>query len=725
MFNSEQSYPTAPYTARIDALNEPHVEDRGGEGTTKLTGSSSGAFHTLPDSSASGDTTQAMIVWGSRTEPDIVVDRLLSSWTTLTGEQIHRSICQDDGTWRKSFHKSIEEAKVDKTDFSDWEEEYSLDSGANQELQDDEQESVNEPAAHSTDRRSDAAEIRTSVDAAESSAPPRRQHNETRREHRRSKGKERHHTETHRHPSHHAPSENEQGTPQYAAAHESNPAHIPKHIPRKSERKKAYKGNLRPIPPSDPTTYPGFPIPFVPNPPLDQHTMNPNWPNVPPEQQPPPTHPAGYAWPIFASPIGNIAGATVPPKFTPVEAEHLGPSIVPGQSVPQSFNDNPFRQHPAVPRSKEKEETILAAVAELIEKGGNQHKVTSDDPRFAKVLQLLVTQQEQQVQSELDRARAVAEVEMKHLLDARDKDDASIRRLEKLIMQQREEQQKAEAVWRAERIALEERAAMQAQEAKEQVEREINAAHSAKKASKKALKFAQAEAEKRAQEKAEEHAKKEREKADKKAKKRIDHYEKLLEAMATKQSQAQTNGEHPVRRTIMANGHHSIEVSEYGSIGSTFPATAYIREELFPPNPNERDDRTRVLFDQRSGHKLHTSAAALQPSWWSPTRTSMRIPGVEQQTQQMILFPAKLDRASAKISELQLSLAKYGVNARFQDSELDGLDEVSHHNSGNEIVRSSVFWEAPCYGFGSELLATYRRLGWRPPYARSSGEVFL
>ncbi|KAF2823311.1 hypothetical protein CC86DRAFT_469135 [Ophiobolus disseminans] len=187
---------------------------------------------------------------------------------------------------------------------------------------------------------------------------------------------------------------------------------------------------------------------------------------------------------------------------------------------------------------------ILAAVAQLIEKGAKEQEPTVDNPRFNKTLQLLITQQEQQAQSELDPAEAVAEMEMNQILAAREEDSANIQRLERLIMQQREEQQKVELNWRAERLMLNEKAAKQAQDAKEQVEREVSATRSAEKALLQALEFARAEVEKRARETTEEDTRKEREKADKKAKKRINRFEELF---ATMTATTQTNGNDPVR----------------------------------------------------------------------------------------------------------------------------------------------------------------------------------
>ncbi|UPX13826.1 uncharacterized protein EKO05_0004325 [Ascochyta rabiei] len=56
-----------------------------------------------------------IIVWGSKTEPGIVVDRLLSAWTTLTDEQIAASSAHnEDDKWTCRFLKMVQEAKEEE-----------------------------------------------------------------------------------------------------------------------------------------------------------------------------------------------------------------------------------------------------------------------------------------------------------------------------------------------------------------------------------------------------------------------------------------------------------------------------------------------------------------------------------------------------------------------------------------------------------------------------------
>jgi hypothetical protein len=148
--------------------------------------------------------------------------------------------------------------------------------------------------------------------------------------------------------------------------------------------------------------------------------------------------------------------------------------------MPNTKNLPPLSSSPHINQTQER-----SAHSESNTKGS---KPAVADPRFGRILELLINQQEQNAQSELDRARVTAELEMRHMLAAREKDFADIGRLEKLIMQQQEDQQRANAAWRAERAVLDEQAAKQVQEAKELVEREISAARAAKKAAQKTLK---------------------------------------------------------------------------------------------------------------------------------------------------------------------------------------------------------------------------------------------
>jgi hypothetical protein len=107
----------------------------------------------------------------------------------------------------------------------------------------------------------------------------------------------------------------------------------------------------------------------------------------------------------------------------------------------------------------------------------------------------------------------------------------------------------------------------------------------------------------------------------------------------------------------------------------------------------------------------------------SPRRDHERGEAMHQD-QSIILFHSELDQISTETAELQSSLTEVGVCSRFEDPNLDALEVSSASKGlGNEIVQRSLFWEAPSRTLGSELLNTFRRFGWRPHYARSSGKL--
>jgi hypothetical protein len=133
-----------------------------------------------------------------------------------------------------------------------------------------------------------------------------------------------------------------------------------------------------------------------------------------------------------------------------------------------------------------------------------------------------------------------------------------------------------------------------------------------------------------------------------------------------------------------------------------------------------RVDNGRPRTGQRQHSRSNGTIASFQTSALSREEPSGVISNQRDQSQQLILLPATFG-SSARNTELQLSLERFGLSARSEDLELDHYDTSSQSdNVDGAIVRSSVFWEAPSLSLGSELLNTYRTYGWRPPYVRSS-----
>jgi hypothetical protein len=99
--------------------------------------------------------------------------------------------------------------------------------------------------------------------------------------------------------------------------------------------------------------------------------------------------------------------------------------------------------------------------------------------------------------------------------------------------------------------------------------------------------------------------------------------------------------------------------------------------------------------------------------------------GITEKSQQLIVCPTRVNRSSPKISELRDSLAGYGVDSVFEDPEhipVSQLIPYDYEDTREQIVRSTIFWEASVLSLGSELLLTMRRAGWRPAYSRISGK---
>lgn len=651
---------------------------------------------------------KTMIVWGRQTEPSRVADRLLSEWTTLSKEQIELSSTRqhDDGWW-DSFVKVVEEAKDEnESDFEKWETQYSSDdSSVVVEISTPHTRKKPLPPYRDSSvpfrQRSLSSEYGsvTSVDGPgleqlrkdDRSKPPRQDssHSKIEKDQRRVKstrlkwGNSRQNTSSRPFPGM-SPSEDDvasEGFPQW----NPKPRVAP---PRHGQRLQAQ--NIRAAIARNSQN------PFRSN---ESHSQNP----VPPYWYPPPTvpYPQDSPWPS-REPIESLKRGNTIPTAPPTSTK--------GSS------------EPAMSQEGTKQDDLLAAIANVIENAQKKQEAKASEPQFDRIVKLLITQQEQQVQAELERARVTAEVEMKQILAARDMDDAKIQRLEKLIMQQRDEQQEANARWQAERAALDRKAEEQTRQAQELAERQIAAARSAKKAERKTLKFAKAEAEKREKEASDAKAKEERKKIDRQAKERIQKYENLLDRAVNTQSQSLTISEQPFRRTCIVNGNHRMEVEEYAENNrgtSNFLASRLLEQAMLGVGSDgvNHNDQSRATRHRTS--RIDRPPGSLSSSRLSEVDSDTADSSSEDR--QMILFPQHLDQSSTKINELQSSLADIGLDVKFADLDMSDQATWLPKDRSTDIVRSSIFWEAPVLSSGSELLNTLRAFGWRPPYARSSG----
>jgi hypothetical protein len=87
-----------------------------------------------------------MIVWSRQTEPGQVVDRLLSSWTTLSSYQIILSSTRHEGDdWREGIVRMAEEAKEeDGLSFEQWEQQNKMADSDSEEFRSAEEESISD-----------------------------------------------------------------------------------------------------------------------------------------------------------------------------------------------------------------------------------------------------------------------------------------------------------------------------------------------------------------------------------------------------------------------------------------------------------------------------------------------------------------------------------------------------------------------------------------------------
>jgi hypothetical protein len=787
VFSSQTPDLPAKYTRRNTDSLQPSVVDESTENAVRLARSPFQEHPPLPlppslDAGVSHMSNKSMIVWGMQTEPGHVVDRLLADWTTLSQEQIDLSSTRQSGDdWHEKFLKTVEEAKDEQeaADFEEWDRDdgrhkrggtarqvrkdsppsysghsptYHWDGSVHSDYTDDNSTPVvqqpdistttytssqkqKEKEKESSDfdfdfdafkRASDAAPLveENPLESDDWGFSSNREGSKKKKESKKSEDTKQKRNTVRIAP---VPAHKEQRR----SARARNPFTAPSSAPsRPSSDEWTHQKPSRynsPHAMSDPLSsgfaYPGpyqqqpgrfadYPDPFRSQgsyyPSYAQPSRNPfNAANFPTRATPQDSLPS---WPFSAS-----TGVTTAPSPPPAPAH--APSLKRNQDQAQATST----------KSTSKEDDVLAAISAIIESADKQKKLDAEDPRFARILQLLVVQQEQQAQADLDRAKAIAEIEMKQILAARDRDDTRIQQLEQLIIRQREEQQRSDENWRAERAALDKEIAKNAREAKEVTVREMAAAQAAKKAARKSLKFAKAEAEKRAKEEAEIKAKEEKQILDKKLKERIQKYEKLLDVAVDGRTTTYPNSERPLRRTCIVDGNRSMEVAEYttdvsGSHASTNVLTsAFLRQATIGVWADRRTDNSRPRIGQHQHSKSYNSVASMQTSRLSSGGLSSAVSEPQGQSQQLILLPTKVDESSVKIAELHSSLAKVGVVARLEDVEFDNFDPSSQLNGSDDaMVRSSLFWEAPSLSMGSELLSTYRMCGWTPPYARTS-----
>lgn len=708
---------------------------------------------TVTTGNDSGSADKALIVWSRQTEPSLVVDRLLFSWTTLSTEQIKLSSTRQDGDeWREDFLKMIEEANEveghEEPVLGEWRHRVDTPESNDEDFQSAEEESVANdntatyrinrrfegnhdisPAPHGSPLSSlDEWDVRRE---ATMNDPARRPAviEVGRKPKKRPPLREPHvkwqaiTTSTHRSKAHSIPlrrftdlSAENSPPPGSNRPHSRVHTILSDQISTPSNSKPIQVGHIDTYPSYIPTA--GYPNPselgFIPQPsdygslpPRQNPFFNPafpSYPNGPPTQQ---TFTTSPQWPQ-------------PP-----------PSIAPKTYVPEPEKVAPIQvAAPNPPDTAAKEKAIIATIEKLLEKRERVSNPDVEDPRFIRLEKLLVAQQERDAQLERDNAKAIAEAQLQQMVTSSKKDHERIKELERSNMKQREERRDAEARWKEERATLVEKAAKQAQEAKDLAVREIAAAQLAEKAAQKSLKLAKADIEKRAKDEADAKAAEEKRRFNEDYRQRMRHYEEQIREFQTQRVVPEHDSQRPVRRTCMSDGNRSIDVTEYTAggniptISKSFSPFKFFQEAMSGTDPNFERRNGRIQ-SQRSRHdSFRSSTASIRSSRIS--LETMSTSDVAQKSQQLIVFPSKVDRSSAKISQMQTSLAKSGVGSVFEDpEEVDLVQLVAYEDTDEQVVRSTIFWEAPVLSLGSELLLTMKRAGWRPAYTRSSGKYHV
>jgi len=737
VFSSGDTSPPPPYP-QTRQLHQASVVDESVETATRSSHTPSEPV-TVPEKRPSSPDEKAMILWSRQTEPDLVVNRLLSSWTTLSPNQITLSSTRqhgvegvvEDDAWREDILRKLEEAKMDDdVSLDEWEEE-------------------NEPVG-SDDEAFKSAEEDSTFDA---NAPPYNFRRNTQQARARSAGTSNFNTQD-RYPYGSSPTYSDPPLPRRKPGEQHvtfGKTSISRPRRRGSKERKPSVKTPRPV---AETRRPSSRVHTISSDQTDVAFNAPNhdWVNIhDPQKEPRSRHsnpfrsghippPVNYGY----SPPWQEPSHVLPPSELPRQAyasdpypphppshqpavESPPPSPAQAQAPPMPLPPPPPPAPPVEMQTRTAEDearetAVLARVETLLQKRNQELRIEYEDSPFSKLAKIF---KEQEVQSERERANATAEVYMKQMQDAHKKDEEKLKQLESLVAAQRAEQKRMEIMWAEERKTMEAKAAKHAQEMRDLAAREIAVAQLAKETAQTALNVERLEAEKEARRKADAMVIAERQRTDEVHRLQLQRYEELLRGIQERQLSSEQDNDQTIRRTRIAEGNRSMDVTEYAT-SRRAPLTAYSSTPFLEsfarldmrPNCRDRPQRTsrRDSFRSSMG-SMHAS------------RTSLGSTGTLESnspSQQMIVFPVKADRRSQRMDRLQKSLAGFGIESVFEDAEdepfqTSQLLQYNYDNTDDQIVRSTIFWESSALNLGSELLLTMRQAGWRTPYTRISG----
>lgn len=460
--------------------------------------------------------------------------------------------------------------------------------------------------------------------------------------------------------------------------------------------------------------------PHQPNP-QDDYPYSPHRPfgHGYPTYPPPPPNPAWNPSNPIASP--DLGGA--PPGYLPTMYANARPA--PPVNVPNTDDS----------RLSKIERLLTAQQQKLAQVKNNQTPSDNDAEvkRLSNVTEEYNKTIRQLAQSLDDRkgsqqqAAADAITERKHVMAAAEEKLRIIHGLEKMILQQNEEQRKAVDKWSQEKLYLQEQAEKAAR-LEQLAHKDATTAQQAASEIQKSLELLQVQVETERRVRIENEVKlaESRRKRDEENKSRFEGYEKLLKASRLSQDKKELDTQRPVRQTLVRDHGRSIEVNEFtnealGPSPSTLSSPLrFIQNSFWRPEVNIKHDN-----GPRSRRERHNSFATSH----KPSSSGLSLAGFgnsyARQNQQTIVFSERSNTDIARLTRLQDSLTKLGVQTTFDDSSDSGTGDMVLSGTANEsLVRSTLFWEAPMLALGSELLLTMRDMGWKLNYSRKSGEYF-
>lgn len=438
-----------------------------------------------------------------------------------------------------------------------------------------------------------------------------------------------------------------------------------------------------------------------------------------------PPHPHSQPWNAF-NPYPYLHRNAVPTAYPPMPPIPSPPAMPPSPAPPTVAADTRNSRLSKIERLLVAQQHSLAEMKNSQDGSRGrtelQHLSNATDGYNQTIRQLaqsLDSRNETRRQVEADVA-----AERKHAMAAAEDKLKIIHALEQLITRQKEDQRRAEDAWVAEKASLQQQVS-RAAGSEQTALKDVAATQLAVAEMQKSLELfrAQAETEKRVRMESEVKLAEARRKMDEDNKSRFQHYEELLKASKKAQKSRELETQLPVRQTIVQDHGRSIEVNEYTaealgpSSSSLLSPLRYFQNEPWRPEVNARyNDRSNPRRERRSS--FVTSSHTQQSS-------GMSLAGFGSPTvQQTIVFPGRSNADNARMVRLQDSLARCGVQSAYDElHESRNNEMVLSQTVGSQLVRSTIFWEAPMLGLGSELLLTMRDLGWKFSYSRKSGKL--